>query len=91
MGLVGLGLYVWLLVSGMRSASLARRVSAGTADAAGAWLALAILVSILAVALHGVLDNTGWHDRVFYVLLALATAVRGLAAAAPVPADEGRQ
>ena len=90
MGLVGLGLYVWLLVSGARSAALSRRHFASTADAAGAWLALAILVGLLAIALHGVLDNTGWHDRVFYVLLALAVSARGVAAA-PLPTDEGRQ
>jgi O-antigen ligase len=87
MGVVGLGLYVWLLAGGIRSAALARRRHAQVADAAGSWIAAAILVSLLGIALHGVLDNTGWHDRVLYILLALSVAVRGIAATGLSRAD----
>ncbi|MBN2247173.1 MAG: O-antigen ligase family protein [Coriobacteriia bacterium] len=79
LGVVGLGLYIWLLASGLRDAALARRGFKRSAEATGSWMAAAILVGLLAVTLHGVLDNTGWHDRVLYILLALSVAARGLA------------
>ena len=88
MGIVGLGLYLWLLAGSLRNSALARRYHTQVADSAGSWIAAAILVSLLAIALHGVLDNTGWHDRVLYILLALSVAARGIAAESRPSADE---
>ncbi|MRR10952.1 hypothetical protein EG835_00310, partial [bacterium] len=80
MGIIGFGLYVALLGSGIRDAWRGRIDSARGGDRAVALVATATLVGLIAIAAHGVLDNTGWHDRVFYVLLACAVVARGLAA-----------
>lgn len=76
MGIVGLAVYVALLGSAMRDAWQVRTHSIRSDDALAALLASAVLTGLIAVAAHGLLDNTGWHDRIFYVLLACAVAMR---------------
>lgn len=76
MGAIGLGLYLALIGSGLRDGLRARSSMARRGDSAGVLAATAILIALLAIALHGILDNTGWHDRVLYVLLAASVVVR---------------
>ena len=76
MGAIGLGLYLALIGSGLRDGLRARSSMARRGDRVGVLAATAILVALLAIALHGILDNTGWHDRVLYVLLAASVVVR---------------
>lgn len=76
MGIAGLGVYVALLGSAMRDAWQVRTYSMRAGDTFTALLASAVLTSLIAIAAHGLLDNTGWHDRVFYVALACAVAMR---------------
>lgn len=82
MGLVGLALYIALLAYGFRNAWRSRVLGMRSGDVRAALVATAVFVGLFAIAMHGVLDNTGWHDRVFYILLA-AAAVTWNAAQCP--------
>lgn|GEM_PF-2477571 len=77
-GIIGIALYVSLVALGLRyawGAFKAWRDRHAFLSAA----ALAVLLGVLAIAAHGILDNTGWHDRVFYVFLALSAALASMA------------
>ena len=75
MGIIGIVLYVSLFVSGMTYALRAVRGLDSGRHTFLFYAAVATFVGLLALAVHGLLDNTGWHDRVFYVYLALSSVL----------------
>ncbi len=78
-GLVGIALYVAILFFGMRYSIGASRVFDSEKRTFVFYASVAAFLGILAIATHGILDNTGWHDRVFYIYLGLAAALQVMA------------
>ena len=78
-GLVGIGLYVAIIFLGTWYSL--RAIYLFTPDRRTLLYSASVVafLGILAITIHGTLDNTGWHDRVFYVYLALAAAMYGRA------------
>jgi O-antigen ligase len=90
LGVVGIVGYVAIEVLGLRASlgaiTRAREIGRRFLAQAG----IAVFLGVAAFAFHGLIDNTGWHDRLFYVFLALASAVEGMSLVAQdgTPADE---
>lgn len=79
-GLVGFVLYTGIILGAFVSAIRGLRHSqAGGFVTNGRALAGGVLMLLVAFAVHGAIDNSGWHERMFYVTLGLAVAVGRLA------------
>lgn len=76
LGVVGLVSYV--VPIGM-SLTAAIRATVNTRPGRSRACFSAVLCALLVFVLHGTLDNSGWHDRVFWALLALGVVVGRLA------------
>lgn len=72
MGLVGLVTYLLVLGTSLVTGVKASRRATGTFVRLAAASAVGC---VLVFAFHGLLDNGGWHDRPFYVFVALCVAV----------------
>lgn len=77
LGAVGLALYLVILGLALWNTWRAGEVFRSLGDQRSAHLlTIGVAVSVALFALHGLLDNSGWHDRPFYFFLALAVALR---------------
>lgn len=70
LGVVGCALYIAVIVAACVLA--VRTFRTAGADVLPRGIAAAVLAVLLLFAFHGILDNAGWHDRVFYVFVGLA-------------------
>lgn len=84
LGLVGVGLYGWIVVLALRSGFRARRIGG---PAAASW-ASAFLTGSAAWATCGVFLSTLYYPHPYYLLAGLV-AVRRIAEAEPEPGDQG--
>lgn len=74
LGVVGFALYLGLIGAGVLGAARAGALASAKSRAVRA-VAAAALCSLLVFVLHGLLDNSGWHDRAFYIFLGIGLAV----------------
>jgi putative inorganic carbon (hco3(-)) transporter len=74
LGMIGLASYVALLFLSGRNLWRGYRVAAKAGDRIRQVGILCLACSLLAFVVHGTLDNSGWHDRVFFFVLAASTA-----------------
>jgi O-antigen ligase len=78
LGLAGIVLYVGMVAFALWNCVVAYRDALRRMDRRRVIAAASIGISILVFVIHGVLDNSGWHDRVFYFYLATSVVVAGL-------------
>ena len=76
LGIIGIALYIGIFVSAFRNlkrtAHMCKNLNERFLQSANS----AVAISLIIFALHGLLDNSGWHDRPFYFFLALTAILR---------------
>ncbi len=73
-GILGFGLYCAILWVAARN--LKKAISQSEPGSMRTAMATALLLCVVAIATHGLLDNSGWHDRLLYVFLAYSVGIR---------------